>query len=583
MTSSYIYTVYISVQLKQPEMTENVSCIPVPPPDSEDCNNRIQKLVGYVCRNGADFENMVREKEIDNPKFDFLRDGDGADYYKWALLCGKMHYSKETVQHIESEHRERLISTTPGFLALTTDDRLTLSGLLKNNTGSKDSIKNTRKWILERAHSMSDIAFTFQEFLNGISTSGDAFTKMLYAVYIINDIFFNPSLATTKGPYTKIMGDSWNCAVDVLGCFSPFLPSILHCVYNHSPDDSSREKLKKILELWMSKHFLTSDAGNSLMMSMCEPTAPVPCCPPVLLSPYAFNLPPPCLPPVPPPPPQGPPQILQQGMPPSTRSFFHNTTIPPGSGPPGAPPGYGLLPMQGLPAPGTAPYGFQPPPALQLHAMPPIDLHNCSVGVMANIVRNSIKLGHAKYTPLNATTITPCAAPFVEPGRLEARVGEFYRKVSNKDSSGHRLGDSDGRNDETDMGGGIRERDRRRSRSRSRDRMRDPIGRGGARDSYGRDRSEGWADEADVSSVGYGGVSGGSGGRRCDNSFSENSERIRSGGNGRGVGLHQGGDISRSKDMPTASSGEPDFASYRTMQSSDYHTRMSEREYARRN
>jgi hypothetical protein len=577
-------------------LSDNVSCIPVPPPD-EECNTRIQKLVGYVCRNGMDFEKMVRAKEGENPKFDFLRDGEGADYYKWALLCGKMHYSKETIERIESKHRERLVATPPGFLALTAEDGMALNGLLDNNTGTKESVKTIRKWILKRAHSMGAIAVCIHDFINGITmaTTPEAmFTKILHAVYIINDIFFNPSLATAKGPYTKLMGDDWEAPfVDVVHCFSPYLPAILHFAYISSPDTAGREKLKKIVDLWVTKKILLPDTGDSLQTAMCAPSAPVAAnTPPLLHSPYAVNLPPPIMPPVPPP----PPTQAQPLAPP----FFHGAHLPPGmppgmyNMPPGMPPGmpnmYGPAPMQGpmsLSMPGGG-YGFPSHPAPPPQPSAPIDLHNCSVGVMANIVRNAIKLGHAKYTPLNAATVTHSVAPHVEPGRLEARVIEYYRKASSgKGSGGQRIGDGE---EELERGRGYggggeggdsRERPRaRRSRSRSRDRDRD---RDRNRD-RGRDGRMGGFDndEAVGSGLGYGKSSSGNGGRRRGDSFSDNKSSgttdysSSSGGGGRGgIGWQQQDIIEHPVVM---SHGEPDFASYRTMQSSDYHTRMAERE-----
>jgi len=51
-----------------------------------ELRNVAEKTAGYVARNGATFENRIREKEIQNPKFSFLDPGDAYHaYYLWRL------------------------------------------------------------------------------------------------------------------------------------------------------------------------------------------------------------------------------------------------------------------------------------------------------------------------------------------------------------------------------------------------------------------------------------------------------------------------------------------------------------------
>ena len=45
--------------------------VPPPPPDS-DQKNIIDKLAQFVARNGPEFENMTKNKQKGNPKFQFL-------------------------------------------------------------------------------------------------------------------------------------------------------------------------------------------------------------------------------------------------------------------------------------------------------------------------------------------------------------------------------------------------------------------------------------------------------------------------------------------------------------------------------
>lgn len=46
----------------------------------------IDTLVGFVARNGPDFEASVKTKEASNPKFAFLFGGPYHAYYKWMLF-----------------------------------------------------------------------------------------------------------------------------------------------------------------------------------------------------------------------------------------------------------------------------------------------------------------------------------------------------------------------------------------------------------------------------------------------------------------------------------------------------------------
>lgn len=45
----------------------------------------IDTLVGFIVRDGLDFENMLKQRHAGDPKFAFLFNGENADYYKWRL------------------------------------------------------------------------------------------------------------------------------------------------------------------------------------------------------------------------------------------------------------------------------------------------------------------------------------------------------------------------------------------------------------------------------------------------------------------------------------------------------------------
>lgn len=58
--------------------------IPTPPPEEPSVAERIQKMANYVFRNGPDFEEMMKQKEQNNPKFGFLFGGEHCQYYRYV-------------------------------------------------------------------------------------------------------------------------------------------------------------------------------------------------------------------------------------------------------------------------------------------------------------------------------------------------------------------------------------------------------------------------------------------------------------------------------------------------------------------
>ncbi|XP_055840816.1 calcium homeostasis endoplasmic reticulum protein isoform X2 [Episyrphus balteatus] len=59
---------------------------PQPPRDSS-LRNIIDKLAEFVARNGPEFEQITKQKQKGNPKFDFLYGGDYCNYYEWRVAA----------------------------------------------------------------------------------------------------------------------------------------------------------------------------------------------------------------------------------------------------------------------------------------------------------------------------------------------------------------------------------------------------------------------------------------------------------------------------------------------------------------
>ncbi|CAH1774373.1 unnamed protein product [Owenia fusiformis] len=83
------------------------------PPDDPDLKNIIDKLANFVARNGAEFEQMTKSKQKDNPKFSFLFGGEHYNYYQF----------KVTTEHsILNQQKKQAASTVtmPTTLPMTT-------------------------------------------------------------------------------------------------------------------------------------------------------------------------------------------------------------------------------------------------------------------------------------------------------------------------------------------------------------------------------------------------------------------------------------------------------------------------------
>ncbi|XP_055910093.1 calcium homeostasis endoplasmic reticulum protein isoform X2 [Eupeodes corollae] len=59
---------------------------PQPPRDSS-LRNIIDKLAEFVARNGPEFEQITKQKQKGNPKFDFLYGGEYCNYYEWRVAA----------------------------------------------------------------------------------------------------------------------------------------------------------------------------------------------------------------------------------------------------------------------------------------------------------------------------------------------------------------------------------------------------------------------------------------------------------------------------------------------------------------
>lgn len=457
--------------------------VPIPYPclDDNEETSRIQSLAKYVARNGNAFEEKVKQKEENNPLFTFLFSNlneKGYNYYQWSLFCAKNNYSTQQVAEVEEGHCQRLKQTKSGYINLTLEDVDVLTSMLFNNSGGKDAIKRIRKWIVERAHSFVAIIIEIYLFIKNLYSNHDSNQKLkiLYAIYVINDLLFNSSSATTMGPYTRFLKDIES--VDIFSCILPFLPGIMQLAYKSFDSHSDKEKLLKINNLWTSKQFVEKENGEKILQlflqeKIVDLSDILDRTKKSLVSPYIAHL-------------YKETNVMNELEEPDLYVQYNQaaatiqTTIARTAYPlegaagnnhqvgdfgqslPSAPVSVRQLdlpPRSGMPPlPPRPPHSVAPPlvahsllPSiqqlqqqqqqqlqlqLQLHTSQPmiqpppalLNLYLTTVGTLVNIFKTALKTGHPRYAPLDPSSLTQAVPPFIEQGRLDARVSEFYRK-----------------------------------------------------------------------------------------------------------------------------------------------------------
>lgn len=409
-----------------------MAAIPYPEPLDQEISNAIIKTADYVHRNGCALEQKLRAAERENSRFSFLFpdiDEGGHYFYQWRLFCAKNILDESKITSIIEDHIARLSTIPLGSIDLTPDDKTVLASLFEQNNGSKESIKLIRKWVIHRAHSLaSSMQLVYQTLSKWTTDSSieNLFAKHLHMIYLINDLLFNGSAATSKGPYTMILPEDACRPVPIVQIMFPYLSWVLQNAYKLGSTEAEKARILRMVDIWSTKGFIDSALSAHLMKSITQEEAVKPPLPAALSSPYPLNVP------IVAPP---PPVFIQ------------------------APPLYPMLPpMHAYP-----PYQSFIAPVPVMPSPVTIDVTKISVGHLSNLIKVALKAGLAKYAPIDPSTLVLTTA-HVEPARLEARVNEFYRKVGDllqPSSSGSRR-DREGYEDggDRDDSGGRRARQR---------------------------------------------------------------------------------------------------------------------------
>eukprot|EP01114_Cavostelium_apophysatum_P007198 TRINITY_DN1904_c0_g1_i2.p1 TRINITY_DN1904_c0_g1~~TRINITY_DN1904_c0_g1_i2.p1 ORF type:complete len:763 (-),score=214.92 TRINITY_DN1904_c0_g1_i2:153-2441(-) len=270
-----------------------------PPPSDAQTLKYIDTLCEFVAKNGPSFEILTRERQKDNPRFSFLKEGDGNNgYYKWKLWRtknpnadleppkqnyaavpppnfdngGQSHgqfnnnansgYSGQghnynsappppqyqNQGHQQGGHQQNFAPSYQNQghqqgghqqnYGQEDETIKQLQGLLDTLSPTKESIKVTKNWIMGQQTRIRDITNAIR---NRVERSND-FDQKQNIVYLLHDILYH-SFRNRKEP---------NELDEISAALEPHLGPILRSsVQGQGPEN--QEKIFKVFKLWEEK------------------------------------------------------------------------------------------------------------------------------------------------------------------------------------------------------------------------------------------------------------------------------------------------------------------------------------------
>ncbi|KAI4462046.1 sr-related ctd associated factor 6 [Holotrichia oblita] len=270
--------------------------LPQPPQDTE-LRNIIDKLAQFVARNGPEFEQMTKNKQKGNPKFQFLYGGEFYTYYQYKVSAEQSQLKQDMMQSSQPPQQNSWIPPTPNNNTLNSDiEQLnqqieTLqeqikqseqnlqaqhavllqqqqvqmetiifdkeSAELRNDADecgivleeldqilqpiidscTKDSIQAGKSWILQHVTNKSQAFVIARYLLQKAMEPGASFPRRLHVIYLVNDVLHHCARKSATDLKNALESVAVAMFCGAAGCAS----------------DEQRLKLDKLLQLWESK------------------------------------------------------------------------------------------------------------------------------------------------------------------------------------------------------------------------------------------------------------------------------------------------------------------------------------------
>ncbi|KAJ8928040.1 hypothetical protein NQ314_019452 [Rhamnusium bicolor] len=240
--------------------------LPQPPQDTE-LRNIIDKLAQFVARNGPEFEQMTKNKQKGNPKFQFLYGGEYFNYYQYKVTTEQAIFKQQqsnvvndqssswntpppTQNTMEIEQltkqqdtlREQIKQSEQNLTAQHTV-LLQQQQAQVEQAVTKYSISNGKSWFLQHATNKQQ-AYCIVECLLYKVLQSSTFPQKLHVIYLVNDLLHHSA--------RKNANDLKEALEHVV------VP--MFCNASIAANDDQRQKLDKLLKLWESKaNYLKAD------------------------------------------------------------------------------------------------------------------------------------------------------------------------------------------------------------------------------------------------------------------------------------------------------------------------------------
>ncbi|KAK9821123.1 hypothetical protein WJX81_001731 [Elliptochloris bilobata] len=232
-----------------------------PAPSDTVLAQRISKLAQFAARNGPSFVELIKAKQAANPEYGFLQNGEGADFWRWSLLCALHSLPPDQPQTAASQapgHAGAPASAPQGAPAayaaaplapLPPEVDSSFAQVLHVLSGSKECIKASRDWFLACAPHAGGMAARMAQAL----LAQPAYERQLHLIYLANDILLKSAAMRDEGRGTE---------ADVLaGAFRPALPGMLaHALATAGRSPEATERLAAIVTFWADRRVFDTDA-----------------------------------------------------------------------------------------------------------------------------------------------------------------------------------------------------------------------------------------------------------------------------------------------------------------------------------
>ena len=234
-----------------------------------DLRKRIEIMAEHIARNGSEFESTVRQKNMNNPDFGFLYDGEGASYYLDVLAAHRARTrSGPDSQSLLASLRRW---PEPILYPLVAEAEQQLSEVVASleQMASRDAIRNGRAWIESNAALAPQIAGSLVKRIRTLPTA----SHRIHVLYLVHDV-----LQTQAAKKERIQA--------LVCAFKPYLVWLLRPAYQFALSGQREEegqRALRLLQLWVERGILAPAEAEELgrrQYGLCVPSYSL-CAPPL--------------------------------------------------------------------------------------------------------------------------------------------------------------------------------------------------------------------------------------------------------------------------------------------------------------